>query len=285
MLIKGTTKLLGVMGYPVEHSLSPAMHNAALERSGLDYAYVPLLIHPNQLAAALDGLTALNWVGCSVTIPHKQTIMAYLEAVTPVARAIGAVNTIWRTATGWQGTNTDMVGFLAPLQPLVRDWAGTAVVILGSGGAARAVVAACQSLNCGTITVVGRDPAKLAAFGASWSEPVALAAWHELDPLLATAGLVVNCTPIGMAPQAGLSPLKPAQVARLPQGAIVYDLIYSPRPTELLKISAAAGYGAIDGSDMLVFQGAAAWHHWLDLSAPVDVMREALLNHLATKQS
>jgi shikimate dehydrogenase len=285
MLMKGTTKLLGVMGYPIEHSLSPAMHNAALERSGLDYAYVPLLIHPDQLGSAMAGLTALNWVGCSVTIPHKQSIMAYLEEVTPVARAIGAVNTIWRTATGWQGTNTDIVGFLAPLQPLARDWAGTGVVILGSGGAARAVVAACQSLGCGNITMVGRDPAKLVAFGASWSKPLAVAAWNELDPLLAKAGLVVNCTPIGMASQVGLSPLTPAQVAMLPQGAIVYDLIYSPRPTELLKLAAAAGCGAIDGSDMLVFQGAAAWQHWLDLAAPVDVMREALLNHLTTQQS
>jgi shikimate dehydrogenase len=281
MLITGTTKLLGVMGYPIAHSLSPAMHNAALGHGQLDYVYVPLLIHPDRLGVALSGLTALNWVGCSVTIPHKQTIMAHLEAVTPVAQAIGAVNTIWQTATGWQGTNTDIVGFMAPLQQLAQDWAGLSAVVLGSGGAARAVVAACQALGCASITVVGRDRAKLAAFRASWSEPVAVATWDGLDPLLSKTGLVVNCTPIGMAPQVAASPITAAQLARLPEGAIVYDLIYTPRPTELLRLAAAAGYLAIDGSEMLVFQGVAAWNHWLDQAAPVAVMRQALLDHLA----
>jgi shikimate dehydrogenase len=110
MLISGTTKLLGVMGYPIAHSLSPTMHNAALVDQGLDYVYVPLLVQPERLAEAMAGLTALGWAGCSVTIPHKQAIMAHLEEITLGAQAIGAVNTIWPTATGWQGTNTDIVG-------------------------------------------------------------------------------------------------------------------------------------------------------------------------------
>ncbi len=246
---------------------------------------MPLLIHPQQLGTALAGLTALNWVGCSVTIPHKQSIMAHLEAVTPVAQAIGAVNTIWRTATGWQGTNTDMVGFLAPLQRLERDWAGGAAVILGSGGAARAVVAACLELGCAEITVVGRDIDKLTAFQLSWPQPIQVALWSQLEQFLPQSGLVVNCTPIGMAPQIESSPLSPAQIAQLPAGAIVYDLIYTPRPTALLRFAAAAGHLAIDGTDMLVFQGAAAWEHWLNQAAPVEVMRQALLDHLTARQS
>jgi shikimate dehydrogenase len=282
MLIAGTTKLLGVMGSPIEHSLSPAMHNAALADVGLDYAYVPLLVQPERLEEAMAGLTALGWAGCSVTIPHKQAIMAYLEDITPGARAIGAVNTIWPTATGWQGTNTDIVGFLAPLQALERDWSNVSMVVLGCGGAARAVVAAGQELGCGSITVVARHLPKLENFQASWSQPPQIKLWSLVDELLPKAGLVVNCTPIGMAPQTQASPLTESQVAWLGDGAIVYDLIYSPRPTVLLRLAAVRGCLAIDGTDMLVYQGAAAWKYWLDRSAPVEVMRRALLDRLAS---
>jgi shikimate dehydrogenase len=280
MLIAGTTKLLGVMGYPIEHSLSPAMHNAALAEVGLDYVYVPLLVQPERLGEAMAGLQALGWAGCSVTIPHKQSIMVYLEEITPGARAIGAVNTIWPTATGWQGTNTDIVGFLAPLQALAQDWSQVSLVVLGCGGAARAVVAAGQELGCGSIAVVARDRVKLEEFQASWRQPPQIQLWSQVDELLPAAGLVVNCTPIGMAPQTQASPLTAAQVALLGKGAIVYDLIYSPRPTELLKLAGARGCLAIDGVDMLVYQGAAAWQYWLDRTAPVEVMKQALLGRL-----
>ncbi len=283
MLIAGTTKLLGVMGYPIEHSLSPAMHNAALADLGLDYVYLPLLVQPERLGEAMAGLTALGWAGCSVTIPHKQTIMAYLEDITPEARAIGAVNTIWPTTTGWQGTNTDVVGFLAPLQALERDWSNVSMVVLGCGGAARAVVAAGRELGCGSITVVARHLAKLADFQASWSQPPQTKLWPLVDELLPEANLVVNCTPMGMAPQPQTSPLTESQMALLGAGAIVYDLIYSPRPTELLRLAAVRGCLAIDGSDMLVYQGAAAWKYWLNRSAPVEVMRRALLDRLASR--
>jgi shikimate dehydrogenase len=285
MLIGGTTKLLGVMGYPIEHSLSPAMHNAALAELGLDYVYLPLLVQPERLGEAMAGLTALGWAGCSVTIPHKQKIMAYLEDITPGARAIGAVNTIWPTATGWQGTNTDIVGFLAPLQALGRDWSDVSMVVLGCGGAARAVVAAGRELGCGRITVVARHLSKLEDFQASWSQPPQIKLWPLVDELWPEAGLVVNCTPIGMAPQPQASPLTESQVAQIGAGAIVYDLIYAPRPTELLKLAAERGCLAIDGSDMLVYQGAAAWQHWLHRSAPVEVMRRALLDRLIGRAS
>jgi shikimate dehydrogenase len=277
MLISGTTKLLGVMGYPIEHSLSPTMHNAALVDRGLDYVYVPLLVQPEHLAEAMAGLTALGWAGCSVTIPHKQAIMAHLEEITLGAQAIGAVNTIWPTATGWQGTNTDIVGFLAPLKALEKDWSDVSVVVLGCGGAARAVVAACQELGCAEITVVARHLSKLEDFQASWRKPPQIKLWPLVDELLPEAGLVVNSTPIGMAPHVQASPLQESQVALLRSEAIVYDLIYSPCPTKLLQLAAARGCMAIDGTDMLVCQGAAAWEHWLGRTAPVEVMRRALL--------
>jgi shikimate dehydrogenase len=151
------------------------------------------------------------------------------------------------------------------------------VVLLGCGGAARAVVAACQELGCAEITVVARHLSKLEDFRASWRKPPQIKLWPLVDELLPGAGLVVNSTPIGMAPHVQASPLQESQVALLRSEAIVYDLIYSPCPTKLLQLAAVRGCMAIDGTDMLVCQGAAAWEHWLGRAAPVEVMRRALL--------
>lgn len=176
-LIAGTTKLLGVIGDPVEHSLSPIMHNAVLtERSAtassltLEYVYLPLPIKSGDLAIALAGLQAIGVRGFNVTIPHKQAILPLLTQITPIAQAVGAVNTVWSTDQGWRGTNTDVEGFIAPLLPLDRDWSSTAALVLGCGGAARAVVAGCSQLGCGSIAVVGRNPEKLQQFSQSWQD-------------------------------------------------------------------------------------------------------------------
>ncbi len=284
MLITGTTQLLGVMGYPIKHSLSPVMHNAAIEQLGLDYAYVPLSIDPQHLGTAVPGLRAIGWQGFNVTIPHKQTIMAYLSEISPTAQAVGAVNTVWRTADGWGGDNTDITGFMAPLLQLKRQWPKSVAIVLGGGGAARAVVAALSQLAVGEIWVVGRNMDKLAQFQASWqNSPLTVAvrvcSWEQLEQLLPLANLVVNCTPVGMAPQQTSSPLSAAQIAKLPVTSIVYDLIYSPRPTELLKMASEHGCISIDGLEMLIYQGAAALKIWIGQEAPVDVMRQAVLHH------
>mgnify|MGYP006363935599 CR=1 FL=1 len=168
--ITGTTRLLGVIGNPIAHSLSPVIHNAAIAHLGLDCIYVAFPVTSANLATALDGFDAIGVIGCSVTIPHKQAIIPLLADITPLAQAVGAVNTIWKTPTGWQGTNTDVAGFISPLAAMQRDWARTTAVILGNGGAARAVVAGCHQLGCGQIQVVGRDGAKLAEFRHSWQD-------------------------------------------------------------------------------------------------------------------
>jgi shikimate dehydrogenase len=286
MLITGKTQLLGVMGYPIKHSLSPVMHNAAINHLGLDYAYVPLAIEPQNLEQAVLGLRAIDWQGFNVTIPHKQAIMAHLTEISPIAQAVGAVNTVWRTAAGWGGGNTDITGFLAPLQQLGWPWPNAVAIVLGCGGAARAVVAALRELNCGEIWIVGRDVEKLAEFQASWQNsplPVNLqiSHWEKMEMLLAHADLVVNCTPIGMTSQQGDSPLSIDQIQKLPINAIVYDLIYHPRPTQFLKMASEHGCMAIDGLEMLIYQGAAALEIWSGQEAPVDVMRQAILRHTA----
>lgn len=284
-MITGTTQLLGVMGDPIEHSLSPIMHNAAIAHLGVDYAYLPFGVKPEQLVDAVKGLAAIGGRGFNVTIPHKQMIMRLLADVSPLAQAVGAVNTVWRVDGQWQGTNTDIAGFLAPLRSLARDWHRTEVIILGNGGAARAVVAGCVELGCGAIRVFGRDRHKLDQFQQSWHHSplnVALEThlWDALPRFFPTAGLVVNTTPIGMSPQVGQLPIAPAWIGLLEPHAIAYDLIYTPNPTQFLQLAAQQGATTIDGLEMLVQQGAAALEIWLEQPPPVEVMRQSLKHHL-----
>ncbi|MDZ8222098.1 shikimate dehydrogenase [Nostoc sp. ChiVER01] len=286
-LITGKTKLLGVIGYPVEHSLSPVMHNAALAHLGLDYVYLPFPIAPENLEIAIAGFAAIDIVGFSVTIPHKQAIMPLLSEITPIAQAIGAVNTVSRQNNQWVGTNTDIEGFIAPLQTTYKqDWSQKVAVILGNGGAARAVVAGCHQLGFAKIHVVGRNVQRLQEFGNSWnnspiSENLQVHQWEELPKLIPQANLLVNTTPIGMYPKVNESPLSVEEIANLPKGAIAYDLIYIPKPTQFLEQAEKQGAIAIDGLEMLVQQGVAALKIWLQQeTVPVEVMRQALQKHL-----
>ncbi|WP_298906177.1 shikimate dehydrogenase [uncultured Nostoc sp.] len=287
VLITGKTKLLGVIGHPVEHSLSPVMHNAAIAHLGLDYVYLPFPIAPENLEVAIAGFAAIGVVGFNVTIPHKQAIMPLLSEITPLAQTIGAVNTVSRQNNKWVGTNTDIEGFIAPLQTTYKqDWSQKVAVILGNGGAARAVVAGCHQLGFAKIHVVGRNMQRLEEFGKSWSnspisENLQVDQWEELSKLIPQANLLVNTTPIGMYPKVDESPLSGEEIANLPTGAIAYDLIYIPKPTQFLKQAEKQGAIAIDGLEMLVQQGVAALKIWLQQeTVPVEVMRQALQKHL-----
>lgn len=284
-MITGTTQLLGVVGYPVAHSLSPVMQGAAIAHLAADYAYLPFPVASEALPAAIQGFEAIGVRGFNLTIPHKQAILPLLSEVSPVAEAIGAVNTVWRGPAGWHGTNTDVTGFLSPLQQLDRGWTQSPALILGNGGAARAVVAACHQLGCPEIWAFGRSPNKLSAFLQSWrtsalQPPLSVYPWEKLGDYLPQAALIVNTTPLGMHPQTTASPLNSKQLAQVSTGAIAYDLIYTPRPTQFLKSAAEAGLLPIDGLEMLVQQGAAALEIWLQQPIPVAVMRDALLSHL-----
>ncbi|MEA5582559.1 shikimate dehydrogenase [Nodularia harveyana UHCC-0300] len=287
LLITGKTQLLGVIGHPVEHSLSPVMHNAALAELGLDYIYLPFPIQPQNLEVAIAGLAAMGVVGFSVTIPHKQAIMPLLSDIIPTARAIGAVNTVSWQNHQWVGTNTDIEGFIAPLQTTYQqDWNQKVAVILGNGGAARAVVAGCDQLGFAKIHVVGRNIQKLEEFRQSWgnsplAEKLQVQTWDDVAQLIPQADLLVNTTPVGMYPLVDNSPVKLADMQKISPGAIAYDLIYTPNPTQFLQQAKQEGAIAIDGLEMLVQQGVAALKIWLQLEAiPVDVMRQALRNHL-----
>ena len=284
-LITGKTKLLGVIGHPVEHSLSPVMHNAALASLSLDYVYIPLPVKSEDLANAITGLDAIHLLGFNVTIPHKQTILPMLSEVSPVAQMVGAANTIYRTEAGWGGTNTDVDGFIASLKALQRNWQQVSPVIIGNGGAARGVVAGCAELGCREIHIIGRNREKLAQFQQSWQNTPLQATlnthqWEELPALMPSTQLLVNTTPIGMSPNVEKSPVDPAAMEKLQPGAIAYDLIYRPSPTQFLEQAKSQGAIALDGLEMLIQQGAAALEMWLQQQVPVDVMRQSLLEQL-----
>ena len=281
MVITGTTKLLGVIGDPVAHSLSPVMHNAALAELGVDYVYVAFPVGAADLGNAIAGFSAIGVQGFNITLPHKQSIMGLLQEVSADAQAVGAVNTVWRTEGGWAGTNTDIAGFMAPLQPL-KDWTGKTAVVLGNGGAARAVVAGCAQLGFRNIQVFGRNSKKLEIFLQSWQNsslrpPLSVHALSDIEDSISNADLVVNTTPVGMHTSARETPIDAEILQKAKPSTVVYDLIYTPRPTQFLQLASQRGMTTIDGSEMLVQQGAAALEIWLNQSVPVDTMRRALL--------
>jgi shikimate dehydrogenase len=275
--ITAHTALLGVLGHPVGHSLSPAMHNAAIDALGLDWVYLALPVPAEGLATVVRGLEAIGCRGLNVTIPHKQAVAGLCRRLSPLAERVGAVNTLVPLeGGGWLGTNTDVEGFLTPLRG--QSWQGRQALVLGNGGSARAVVAALVELELDTITVVGRRPEALAAFAAdcsSWAPRLGTCTLDRpLEPLLAAADLVVNTTPVGM--NSDQCPLSPGQLAVLRPMATVYDLIYVPRPTQLLRQAAARGCSTIDGLTMLVHQGAASLRLWSGRSdVPVAAMAAA----------
>jgi shikimate dehydrogenase len=285
-LITGKTKLLGIIGDPVEHSLSPVMHNVAIAHLSLDYVYVPFPVKETDLAKAIAGFSAIDLIGFNITIPHKQTIIPLLTEISADAANIGAVNTVWRNASGWQGTNTDAEGFVAPLKSISRDWSQTTPVVLGIGGAARAVIAGLVNLGCLKIHIVGRNPDKLAQFYQSWQHAPAISEklithnWDDLNSLIPAADLLVNTTPVGMSPKIDASPIDEALMKKLKKQAIAYDLIYTPNPTKFLRLAQDQEAIIIDGLEMLLQQGVAALEIWLQQPVPVEVMRNSLIEYL-----
>lgn len=271
---------VGLIGYPVAHSRSPAMHRAAFAACGLAWTYELLPVPPDALAETLDKVRGATWRGVNVTVPHKQAVMPLLDAITPNAHLIGAVNTIVNEGGRLIGHNTDWRGFLAALREGGFEPQGCRVVLLGAGGAARAVLYALLESNA-TVTIANRNRDKAqqlaAEFGARFQRDIPVLSMGEEDALqnaLAEATLLVNSTSVGMSPDIHATPLPPSVI--LPSHLTVYDLVYAPRETLLLKEAQEAGATAIDGLGMLVHQGAEAFRLWTGLEPPVGVMRAAV---------
>ncbi len=282
MNINATTALYGIVGFPLDHTLSPNMHNTAFAATGRNCTYLPLKVAPRDLPAALVGLRAVGFNGFNVTIPHKETILGLLDEVAPLARRVGAVNTVVKREGRLWGYNTDVPGFLASLAEAGFSPAGKRVVLLGGGGAARAVLAAVAGAGVATVAAVCRRPEQgkemLDLFADLQVFPLEPAA---VDESLAGAELVVNATPVGMYPRAADSILRAEDFSRVAAGCLVADLVYNPLDTALLQAARAAGLGVLSGAGMLVHQGALAWKVWFGETGPVDIMGRELGRRLA----
>ncbi|HEY8347601.1 MAG TPA: shikimate dehydrogenase [Symbiobacteriaceae bacterium] len=273
--------LLGVIGWPVGHSLSPVMHNAAFRAEGMDCHYVAFAVPPADLAAALAGIRALGIHGVNVTIPHKEAVIPLLDEVAPSARQMGAVNTIANREGRLVGYNTDGWGFISSLEEAGVKPAGMRAVVLGAGGAARAVAVHLALSGVSRLTISNRTAERAERLAAlvrdlvPGTEAEAVASGSEEEAaVLAEADLVVNCTPLGMHPDGvDLTPLP--RIDLLPPGAVVYDTVYRPRETRLLREARQRGLRTISGVGMLVHQGACAWEYWFGRRGPVSVMAEA----------
>jgi len=274
--IRGTTRLVGVLGDPIAHSRSPAMHNAAFRAMGLDWCYVPLHVTPARLGAAVRGLVALGFVGANVTIPHKERAAEMVDELTPAAAATGAVNTLAVQGERLVGDNTDVGGILAALAEAGVSVAGREAVVLGAGGSARAVAYALAQAG-GQVALANRTVERAQALAAKVGrglDPIPLADARALQARLDGAVLLVNATPVGMHPGPGESPL-PAGV-RCHPGLTVLDLVYAPRETRLLRQAQAAGCRTIEGLRVLVHQGALSFERWTGQAAPLQVMARAV---------
>ena len=269
MEINGRTKVYGIIGFPVEYSLSPLMHNSAFAACGENRVYIPF--QTQDLTAAIQGMKGLNIQGASVTHPHKEQVMELLDDIDPVARKIGSVNTVVvRETDGWvllYGTNTDWIGTNRALADTI-ELTGSRAVILGAGGAAKAIGFGLQEHGV-AVTIQSRTESR----GRRLAEQLRCP-WISLfaEPQ-ESADILINATSVGMKPNSEVSPVDPAQ---LPGYEVVMDIVYAPLKTRLLREAEAAGCICINGLEMLLYQGVAQFELWTGREAPVEVMRTAL---------
>ena len=278
MDIKGTTKITGVFGHPVEHTLSPAMHNAAFRHLGLDYCYLPFSVHPGGLKDAVGGIRALSLRGVNITVPHKEKVMEFLDRIDDEAAFIGAVNTIKNDDGCLTGFNTDGPGFMSSLSEAGIRVSGAKVLMVGSGGAARAVgYYLCREAD--RVVLYDIDGAKAGALtrhlNAVRNNAVQAVEKDIKDPgFVRDADIIINATPLGLKPE-DPSPLDTSLIS---SGQAVCDFIY--KNTSLLKAASAAGCRTLDGLGMLLWQGVMAFEIWTGVKPPVEVMRKALMERI-----
>jgi shikimate dehydrogenase len=284
MDINAHTQFCGVIGNPIEHSLSPAIHNAAFQKLGLNFVYLAFRV--NAIGDAIKGFRALgNFRGASVTIPHKVTSVPFLDYIAPTARDIGAINTIVATGGILTGYNTDATGALRALREGSVALEGQKVVMLGSGGAARAIAFALGAeAGINHLTILGIDDQERSALARDLQSKTAMVI-HEscldestLQKVLPDTHVLIHCTPTGLSPNVHETSV-PAIL--LHAGLIVMDIVYNPRDTQLLKDAKAAGCRTIPGLEMFLHQAAAQFELWTNQPAPVDVMRSVLESRLS----
>jgi shikimate dehydrogenase len=276
MDIKGSTNIVGLIGHPVEHSFSPPMHNAAFESLGMDYVYVAFDVNPNDLKSAIDGAQSLNIKGFNVTIPHKIEVMQYLDEIDEVAGLIGAVNTI--DFKDMKGYNTDGIGAVRAIEE-VTSIKNKNVVVAGAGGASRAISFYIAKYGADSLTILNRnvERARDLAKDVSDSNLIGNAesgSISEIGNCLNDADILIDTTPLGMHPNVDDAAV--AQAGDMHEDLVVFDAVYNPNETVLLKEAIKAGAKPVYGIRMLLYQGAESFKIWTGQNPPVDVMGDAL---------
>ncbi len=287
-MIDGKTKILGVIGDPIEHTFSPAMHNAGLKELGLNYTYLPFHVLNNNLKKAILGAKALNFTGLNVTIPHKIAILDSLDKIDPIAKMIGAVNTVKFIEENGEkiaiGYNTDGFGCVKAISEIinVKD---KNVVITGAGGASRAIAFQIANSGINNLTILNRNYQKAENLANDLNNNLidldVNINSYELDYLkkeLDNADIFIDTTPLGMYPNVNDKPIATEEM--LHEELVVNDIVYTPKETTLLKEAKKAGCKTVEGYKMLLYQGVRSFEIWLDIEAPVETMEKALLDVL-----
>lgn len=281
-MVTGKTKNLAVIGNPIAHSLSPMMQNAALEKAGLDYMYIAIPVKEAELPMAVEGFRAMNFRGFNVTIPHKTAIMPCLDAIDADAQMIGAVNTVVNDDGKLTGYNTDIIGFLAGLTVNNFSVKDKQAVMLGAGGAARAIIWGLIKSGVSKISIGVRNPAKVKPLADYFAKHLTIEVydWQEekFSAVLSTADLLINTTPLGMYPQVDNMP--PVDWNTVNPSALVYDIIYTPAKTKFLAEAEQHGHKIVNGEVMLAGQGAEAFRMWTGIEPDTEVMLKVLRNSL-----
>ena len=286
-MITSKTSFIALIGNPVSHSLSPIMQNAALQYLGLDLIYIAVPCKDEDLELVLNSFKKINCKGLNITIPHKEKVFNLCSEISPIANKLKAINTLkLNSEKQWSATNTDVEGFIYPLRNL--NLAKKKSIVLGSGGAARSVIQGLINLNLSTISVISRNKSSLDELIKNFDNQIQLQGFLNSDDqaqiLIREADLIVNTTPAGMKTtkhENNVIPYGESFWRSLNSQTIVYDLIYNPAPTTLLKFSAKKGCMTINGLEMLVAQGIKSLSFWTDgLEVPFHVMNDALKKYL-----
>lgn len=280
MNIKGSTNIVGLIGHPVEHSFSPPMHNAAFESLGMDYAYVAFDVNPSNVKSAIEGARSLSIKGFNVTIPHKIEVMNHLDEIDEVAALIGAVNTI--DFKNLKGYNTDGIGAVKAIEE-VTSIKNKNVVVAGAGGASRAISFYIAKCGADNLTILNRNVEKAQNLANDVSESglidnVKSDSIEEINAYICDADILIDTTPVGMHPNVNDTPIVSAD--DMHEDLAVFDAVYNPNETVLIKEAIKAGAKPVYGIKMLLYQGAESFEIWTGKKAPVDVMEKALRNTL-----
>jgi len=284
-MVDASTRMVVLLGHPVHHSYSPAMQNAAFRAAGLNLVYLAAAVPPERLAAAVAAVAALDMPGANVTVPHKERVTSFLDEVAPEARLLGAVNTIVHRDGRLVGHNTDGTGFRRALREAGYDPRGETAVVLGAGGAARAVALSLALEGAKEIVVFNRSADRAQQLAAlvreRGGERAEALSWEALEKqslearsAFARAGLVVQTTSLGMSPRPEDGPPVPPEW--MSANHLAYDLVYNPSETAFLRMARQAGARTAGGAGMLLHQGAAAFELWTGRDAPLDAMKRAL---------